>query len=69
VVDATVGLTDTDRSLIKLFEEKEIKYIVAYNKCDLKKADGFCISAETGEGINELKEKNKGKNLLEFYIN
>lgn len=57
VVDATVGLTDTDRSLIKLFEEKEIKYIVAYNKCDLKKADGFCISAETGEGINELKEK------------
>ena len=57
IVDATVGLTDTDRSLIKLFEEKEIKYIVAYNKCDLKSADGFCISAETGEGINELKEK------------
>ena len=57
VVDATVGLSDTDRKLIKLFEEKEIKYIVAYNKCDIKRADGFCISAETGEGINELKEK------------
>lgn len=57
IVDATVGLTDTDRELVKLFEEKEIKYIVAYNKCDLKTIEGFCISAETGEGINELKEK------------
>lgn len=57
VVDATIGLTDTDKKLISLFEEKEIKYIAAYNKCDLKSADGFCISAQTGEGINELKEK------------
>ncbi len=57
IVDATQDLTDTDKKLISLFEEKEIKYIVAYNKCDLKSADGFCISAETGEGINELKEK------------
>lgn len=57
VVDATVGLTDTDRQLIKLFEEKSINYITVYNKCDLKRADGFCVSAETGEGINELKEK------------
>ena len=57
IVDATIGLTDTDKKLISLFEEKEIKYIVAYNKCDIKCADGFCISAETGDGINELKEK------------
>lgn len=57
IVDATIGLTDTDKKLISLFEEKEIKYIVAYNKCDIKRADGFCISAETGDGINELKEK------------
>lgn len=57
VVDATVGLTDTDRQLMKLFEEKSINYITVYNKCDIKRADGFCVSAETGEGINELKEK------------
>lgn len=57
VVDATVALTDTDRQLMKLFEEKSINYITVYNKCDLKRADGFCVSAETGEGINELKEK------------
>ncbi len=57
IVDAVEGLTDTERSLIKLFKEKEIKYIVAYNKCDLKTVEGFCISAETGEGINELREK------------
>lgn len=57
VVDATVALTDTDRQLMKLFEEKSINYITVYNKCDIKRADGFCVSAETGEGINELKEK------------
>ncbi len=57
VVDARFGLTDTDRELIALFEEKEINYIVVYNKCDLASADGFCVSAVTGEGIEELKEK------------
>jgi len=60
VVDAAHGMTQTDKSLVQLFKEKSIKYIIAYNKCDIKKpvqTDGICISAVTGEGINELKEK------------
>ncbi len=57
VVDAAAGITKTDRELVKLFEEKNINYIIAYNKCDIVRADGFCISASTGEGIEELKEK------------
>lgn len=35
VIDATVGMTDSDRQLVGIFEEKEIPYIVAANKCDL----------------------------------
>ena len=35
VIDATVGMTDSDRQLVGIFEEKKIPYIVAANKCDL----------------------------------
>ena len=35
VVDAVEGRTDCDRELISLFEEKEIPYLVVYNKEDL----------------------------------
>ena len=57
VIDATIGITKTDEELIKIFTEKNIKYIIAYNKSDVKKSDGLNISARTGEGIEELKEK------------
>lgn len=57
VVDAVSGLEDCDQQLIAIFKEKEIPYLVVYNKADLKRADGFCVSARTGEGIQELKEK------------
>lgn len=35
VVDATVGFRDFDRELIRKFHEKNIKYIIAWNKSDL----------------------------------
>ena len=35
VIDSTVGITDYDRKLIKLFEERKLPYVVVYNKCDL----------------------------------
>lgn len=35
VIDATVGMTDSDRQLVGIFEEKSIPYLVAANKCDL----------------------------------
>lgn len=57
VVDAVSGLGDCDRQLIEIFKEKEIPYLVVYNKADLQRANGFCVSAMTGEGIQELKEK------------
>ncbi|MEG2388554.1 MAG: [FeFe] hydrogenase H-cluster maturation GTPase HydF [Clostridia bacterium] len=60
VADATLGLTDTDRTLLKLFEEKGIPYIIALNKCDLahsEVATAHPVSAKLGEGVRELKEK------------
>jgi [FeFe] hydrogenase H-cluster maturation GTPase HydF len=39
VVDAAKGLSGSDRELIRLFQEKEISYIIAYNKRDLLESD------------------------------
>ena len=62
IVDAPEGMRDTDKELEALFKEKNIPYVVVYNKCDLKKAadipeNAVCTSAITGDGVNELKEK------------
>ena len=62
VIDATIGMSEIDRQLIALFEEKQIPWIVVYNKSDLlsevPKAAKNVIwtSAEHGTNIFELKE-------------
>ncbi len=63
VVDAAAGNTDCDRELIGIFKEKDIPYLVAYNKADLQPADwvapadGVAVSALTGAGIKEFKDR------------
>lgn len=61
VVDATVGRKQTDNELISLFKEKNIPFVIAYNKCDLLKStsgfdDGILISAEQDINIHSLRE-------------
>ena len=62
VVDLVEGMAPTDEQLIKLFEEKGIPYIIAFNKADLKetvsagKPNEIYVSSVTGKNINELKE-------------
>ncbi|MGN0557302.1 MAG: [FeFe] hydrogenase H-cluster maturation GTPase HydF [Acutalibacteraceae bacterium] len=66
VVDASLGLTKEDERLIEIFKDKKIRYILAFNKSDLleNKAatavssheNAVYVSAESGEGIHELKE-------------
>ena len=47
IVDATVGKTSVDEKLIRIFKEKEIPYLVVYNKADLLKTkDGNQFSSE-----------------------
>lgn len=67
VVDATAGLSAElsaeDRALIGLFGERKLPYLIAYNKADLLPeraalpADSLYVSAATGEGVHELKER------------
>lgn len=62
VIDSTEGLRDSDKDLINLFKEKEIPYILAYNKSDLNvvsddSAEAINVSAADLTNINELKEK------------
>ena len=63
VVDASVGKTTADEELIRLFEEKEINYIVVLNKCDLLKEEPeageneIYVSAAEKYRIHELKER------------
>ncbi len=85
VVDSTVGIQKEDEELIDKFVQRKIPYVIAWNKCDLKKdlpltpnpsptsgeGSHLFLSAKTGEGVNELKEKLGhiiGENKKEKYI-
>ena len=62
VTDAQTGLGQCERELVTLFEQKNIPFVIAVNKTDEIKGDFSgekCVhvSAKTGEGINELKER------------
>lgn len=63
VTDSVSGMTEEDEELVKLFEEKNIRYIIACNKADLlenipaETDNAIYVSAKTGHNINRLKEK------------
>lgn len=72
VVDATEGIGSTEEELLNLFEEKEIPYLIVYNKSELLSGDTIevcqanpylvnkpfmMVSAKTGKDIDTLKEK------------
>ncbi len=63
VVDAKKGLTATDKQLLALIQEKELPYLIIYNKSDLlenipaKEEHSIYISALQKQGIQECKEK------------
>lgn len=63
-VDATIGLKAKDESLIKIFKEKNIPYIIAMCKADLLPKGEYkndknilYVSSINNQGIHELKEK------------
>jgi len=66
VIDSAVGENEFDKKMVMEFENRKIPYIVVYNKSDLipppptplpQGAGELHVSALTGEGVNELKEK------------
>ena len=62
VVDACVGLSEKDKSLLALFQERKLPHILVWNKVDLLehvpdcKENEICVSAVTGVGIAQCKE-------------
>lgn len=73
VIDGTTGITAADEELLKIFKEKEIPYVLAFNKEDLREETNggkdfpeaekehiVRISAQTGFQIEKLKEKIAG---------
>lgn len=63
VVDGTSGIGEADRELLGLFRSKNIPHLVVMNKADLIGTDTarpdevLYVSALTGRGIEELKER------------
>ncbi len=63
VYDASLGLSEEDRSLLERLKERKLPVILAANKCDLLREEGSIdaeavhVSALTGEGVHELKER------------
>lgn len=58
VIDG-IAKTEDDLKLIEKIREKNIPFVIAYNKCDdgdLKKDDGICVSAKEGKNIDALKD-------------
>ncbi len=62
VADITHELSECDKDLISLFKERDIPYIIAYNKADLSaksfnSKNEIAVSAKNKTNIFELKEK------------
>ncbi len=73
VTDCTRELNSFEKNLIKEFENRKVPYLVVKNKCDLLSetvSDGLFVSAKTGFGVEELKNriatvvKTENSNLL-----
>lgn len=61
VVDGTRGLCTEDNELIKLFDDRKLPFVIAYNKSDLLSDrkhlndNEIYVSAKTNDNINELR--------------
>ncbi len=73
VTDCTRELNSFEKNLINEFENRKVPYLVVKNKCDLLSktvSDGPFVSAKTGFGVEELKNriatvvKTENSNLL-----
>lgn len=63
VVDGNIGLTSIEEEFVAMLKERQIPYIIAYNKADIvdemdvQGEPGIWVSAVTKQGVTELKEK------------
>lgn len=58
VVDATVGQTEADQTLLREIQDQDIPHLVVYNKADIATGipvETLAVSAQTGQGVQQLK--------------
>ena len=62
VVDGTAGISPVEEELLSEFRSRKLPYLIVYNKSELTgertldSVHEICVSALTGENINELRE-------------
>ena len=62
VVDSSIGITIEDEKILSRIQNKNIPYLIVYNKCDIfteaasQSDNTISVSASTGTHIHELKE-------------
>ena len=63
VIDGIIGMTAEDSAILQKIREKEIPYLIVYNKMDLGNCafaegqDVICVSAQSGANVKELRER------------
>ena len=63
VVDSSIGMTIEDEKILSKIQNKNIPYLIVYNKCDIfteaasQSDNTISVSASTGTHIHELKER------------
>ena len=61
VTDSNIGMGEVESKLVEELKSRSVPHLIVYNKSDLLKGGvpegAISVSALTGEGINELKEK------------
>ncbi len=55
VADAAVGILEAERQLLSLFAEKQIPFLIAYNKCDLLRGE----EAATHRAVSSIGENGR----------
>ncbi len=62
VTDCTAEMQQAEKELCRIFEDKKIPFVIAYNKCDLAESvptaagNKIYVSAKNGTGITAFKE-------------
>ena len=57
VIDASVGKNADDEHVAQQLARRNIPFLEVYTKADLCPSSGVCVSAQTGQGIEELKQR------------
>ncbi|MEM3555554.1 MAG: GTPase [Candidatus Micrarchaeia archaeon] len=69
IADLVVVVCEAGEDVSGIVDKLKGKLLVVVNKCDVKEAEGLCVSALTGEGVEKLREEIYNKlRLVRVYM-